>query len=120
LLYIGKRRLEVALAQFPNKDQVEVEYKSFELNPNAEKYNGKNIRELRAEKFRISVEKAKQTNDGIGKHAASVGLIYNFDEMKPTNTCDAHRLVKFAKTKGKATEIIEKLYFMLILRTQKK
>lgn len=38
--YIGKRRLEMALEQFPYKDQVEVEFKSFELDPNAEMYAG--------------------------------------------------------------------------------
>jgi predicted DsbA family dithiol-disulfide isomerase len=109
--YIGKRRLEQALAQFPHKDQVEIEYKSFELDPNAPKDSDKNIHELLASKYGMTVEQAKQQNDGIRQHAASVGLTYHFDTMKPTNTFDAHRLAKFAKMKGKEAEIIEKLMY---------
>ncbi|KOP71147.1 DsbA family oxidoreductase [Cytobacillus solani] len=107
--YIGKRRLENALAQFPYKDQVEVEFKSFELDPNSPKYSGKNIHEALASKYGMSVEQAKKTNEGIGQHAASVGLTFNFDDMKPTNTFDAHRLAKYAKAKGKEAVLTEKL-----------
>ncbi|MEK4874915.1 DsbA family oxidoreductase [Bacillus sp. FSL W8-0102] len=108
--YIGKHRLEKALSQFPHKDQVEIEFKSFELDPNAPKNSGKSIHEAIAEKYGMSIEQAKQTNQGIGQQAASVGLSFDFDRMKPTNTFDAHRLVKFAKTQGKEADISEKLF----------
>jgi predicted DsbA family dithiol-disulfide isomerase len=107
--YIGKRRLELALDQFPHKDQVEVEFKAFELDPNSPSYNGESIHDVLAKKYRMSVEQAKQANQNVGQQAATVGLSYQFDEMKPTNTFDAHRLAKFAKTKGKADEVSEKL-----------
>ncbi|MEH7109687.1 DsbA family oxidoreductase [Bacillus sp. JJ1764] len=109
--YIGKRRLEMALEQFPHKDQVEVEFKSFELDPNSTNYNGQNIHEVLAKKYGMSVEQAKQANQGVGQQAASVGLTFNFDDMKPTNTFDAHRLAKFAKAEGKEGAITEKLLF---------
>ncbi|MGJ7913005.1 DsbA family oxidoreductase [Neobacillus sp. LXY-1] len=109
--YIGKRRLEMALEQFPHKDQVEVEFKSFELDPNSPNYNGQNIHEVLAKKYGMSVEQAKQANKGVGQQAASVGLTFNFDDMKPTNTFDAHRLAKFAKAEGKEGAITEKLLF---------
>ncbi|WP_342399739.1 DsbA family oxidoreductase [Weizmannia sp. FSL W8-0676] len=108
--YIGKRRLEMALAQFPHRNQVEVEFKAFELDPAAEKGIGKNIHEAIAEKYGISMEEAKKANRGIGEQAASVGLHYDFDNMKPTNTLDAHRLEKFAATEGKGAELAEKLF----------
>lgn len=107
--YIGKRRLEMALADFPHKDKVEVEYKSFELDPNSPNYSGKSIHEMLASKYGMSIEQAKQANDGISKQAAEIGLIYHFDDMKYGNTFDAHRLAKFAKTKGKEHELTEKL-----------
>jgi len=107
--YIGKRRLEEAIAQFPGKDQVEVEFKSFELDPNAKTYSGTGINEALAKKYGMSIEEAKRTNEGIGSQAAEVGLTFNFDEMKPTNTFDAHRLAKFAATVGKEKEMTEKL-----------
>ncbi|MCT2344931.1 DsbA family oxidoreductase [Niallia taxi] len=107
--YIGKRRLEEAIAQFPGKDQVEVEFKSFELDPNAKTYSGTGINEALAKKYGMSIEEAKRANEGIGSQAAEVGLTFNFDEMKPTNTFDAHRLAKFAATVGKEKEMTEKL-----------
>ncbi|MFL6557247.1 MAG: DsbA family oxidoreductase [Bacillus sp. (in: firmicutes)] len=107
--YIGKRRLEVALDQFPHRDQVEVEFKSFELDPNSPKNIGQNIHEVLAKKYGMSVEKAKEANQGVGQQAATVGLKFNFDEMKPTNTLDAHRLAKFAKTQGKEAAVSEML-----------
>ncbi|MEH7158884.1 DsbA family oxidoreductase [Neobacillus drentensis] len=107
--YIGKRRLEMALDQFPHKDQVEVEFKSFELDPNTPKNIGQNIHEVLAQKYGMSVEKAKEANQGVGQQAATVGLTFNFDEMKPTNTFDAHRLAKYAQTQGKEAVVSEKL-----------
>ena len=99
--YIGKRRLEMALEQFPHKKDVEVEFKSFELDQNAPIYSGTSINEVLASKYGISIEEAKRNNVQLGNHAASMGLSFNFDEMKPTNTFDAHRLAKFAKNQGK-------------------
>src|SRR5699024_4284346 len=107
--YIGKRRLEHALDQFPHKDDVEIEYRSYELDPNAEKNPGKSIHELMAEKFGTDVEKAKQSNEQIGKQAAEVGLVYNFDTMKHTNTFDAHRVAQYAETTDRGNEITERL-----------
>ena len=107
--YIGKRRLELALNQFPHSDQVEVEFKSFELDPNSPKNIGQNIHEVLAGKYGMSIEKAKEANQGVGQQAATVGLTFNFDEMKPTNTFDAHRLAKFAKSQGKESIVSEKL-----------
>lgn len=107
--YIGKRRLEMALDQFPHKNEVDVEFKSFELDPNSPVYSGKNIHEAIASKYGMSIEQAKQTNAQIGEQAASVGLAFNFDDMKPTNTFDAHRLAKFAKLHGKEKIVTENL-----------
>lgn len=58
--YIGKRRLENALSQFPNRDQVEVVFRSFQLDPHAEVSTDKNIHELLATKYGMSIEKQKQ------------------------------------------------------------
>ncbi|MFD2443262.1 DsbA family oxidoreductase [Bacillus sp. CGMCC 1.16607] len=109
--YIGKRRLEEALNQFPHKEKVEVEFKSFELDPNAPEYSGRSIHEALAVKYGMTIDEAKKANEGVGKQANSVGLTFNFEEMKPTNTFDAHRLAKYAKTLGKEREITERLLF---------
>lgn len=106
--YIGKQNLENALAKFPHKEQVEVEFKSFELNPNALPYDGTTYAESIAPKFG-GTERAKQFLAQLTQQAKDVGLTFNTDEMKPTNTFDAHRLAKWAKTQGKEAVINEKL-----------
>ncbi|MGE8206710.1 DsbA family oxidoreductase [Heyndrickxia sp. NPDC080065] len=107
--YIGKRRLEEALSQFPEKDKVEVVFRSFELDPNSKKDINLNIHEVLAKKYGMSVEQAKQMNENVGKQAEEVGLTYHFDTMVPTNTFDAHRLAKYAEDNGKSAEMSERL-----------
>lgn len=108
--YIGKRRLEAALEKFPhNAANVDITYKSFELDPNAKRNPGKSIHELLAAKFGSTVEQAKQMNGNMGAQAREIGLVYNFDEMKHTNTFDAHRVAKHANSQGKGKEMTERL-----------
>ncbi|GIN73891.1 DSBA oxidoreductase [Bacillus sp. J14TS2] len=107
--YIGKRRLEQALEQFPHQDEVEVEFHSFELDPTTAKDQEKTIHESLATKYGVSVDEAKKMNEGVAEQAKSVGLNFHFDTMVPTNTFDAHRLAHFAKTKAKDKEITERL-----------
>ncbi|WP_033827031.1 DsbA family oxidoreductase [Bacillus andreraoultii] len=107
--YIGKRRLEMALEQFPHRDQVEVIFKSFELDPNVETDYSVTIDEAIARKYGISLEQARQSNESIINQAASVGLNYDFSQMTPTNTFRAHRLAKYAEKQGKLMEMTERL-----------
>lgn len=109
--YIGKRRLETALEQFANRDEVVIEYRSFELNPQASMYSGKNMHQILSEKYGMSMEQAKKANADLGQQAAMMGLVYNFDQMKPTNTFDAHRLTQYAKSVGKDKDLSEKLFY---------
>ncbi|WP_342476455.1 DsbA family oxidoreductase [Paenibacillus sp. FSL H7-0350] len=109
--YIGKRRLESALEQFAHQNEVVIEYRSFELNPQASLYSGKNMHQMASEKHGVSIEQAKEANAKLGQQAAMMGLVYNFDGMKPTNTFDAHRLTQYAKSVGKDKELSEKLFY---------
>lgn len=113
--YIGKRNLEEALERAGIKDEVEVEYKSFQLNPDAKKSYDISLNEIIASKYGITVEQADQSNQNIINAAKNVGLEYNFEDIKPTNTFDAHRLSHYAKTKGKMdayTEVMMRNYFV--------
>ncbi|MBD3917325.1 DsbA family oxidoreductase [Paenibacillus sp. PR3] len=109
--YIGKRRLESALEQFAHQNEVVIEYRSFELNPQASMYSGKNMHQMLSEKYGMSIEQAKKANAELGQQAAMMGLVYNFDQMKPTNTFDAHRLTQYAKSVGKDKDLSEKLFY---------
>src|SRR5699024_1079633 len=106
--YIGKRNLESALEDFTGRDRVELEFKSYQLDTNAEKYAGQDFYESMAKKFG-SVEQAKQMTESITEQAKAVGLEFKFDTMKPTNTFDAHRLNKLAQTYDKDKELAERL-----------
>ncbi len=110
--YIGKKQLENALEKFPQKS-IEIEFKSYQLDPNTPLYSdsGKSFYEGIAEKYGGGVEQAKQMMAGIVEQAKTVGLDFNFETMKPTNTFDAHRLTKFAHEHGKSKEVAEKLLY---------
>lgn len=109
--YLGKRHLEHALEQFPNKDMVEIVYRSFELDQNQPLYSGEKIEELLSKKYGMRIEDAIKSTQHIENQAKKVGLDYHFDEMKYTNTFDAHRLAKYAKTVGKEKQIVEKILY---------
>jgi predicted DsbA family dithiol-disulfide isomerase len=106
--YIAKQNLEKALNQFAYKDQVNIEFKSFELDPGAPLYNGENYVEKLSSKFG-SIQQAQQFIEHLTQQAKNVGLTFNFNDIKSTNTFDAHRLAKWAKTQGKDTNVNEKL-----------
>lgn len=107
--YIGKRRLEEALEQFPQADQVEVEFKSFELDPNAPTDDSRTIYEALATKYGMPIEQAKGTTAQVAAQAREVGLDYDFENMVVTGTLDSHRLTHYAKTVGKEKELSEAL-----------
>jgi predicted DsbA family dithiol-disulfide isomerase len=108
--YIGKRRFEQALAQFPGKDSIKVKWKSFQLSPHLKTDPGKNIHRFLAEHKGISLEEAKGMNDYVTQMAAKVGLKYNFDTAIVANSLNAHRFSHFAKQYGKQDEAEEKLF----------
>jgi predicted DsbA family dithiol-disulfide isomerase len=108
--YIGKRKFENALAQFPEKDQIQVEWKSFQLNPQMKTEPGKSINDYLAEVKGWTSDHAQQMNDHVTNMAAEVGLEYNMDKAVVANSFDAHRFVQFAKTKGLGDDAEEQLF----------
>ncbi|RKN79137.1 DsbA family oxidoreductase [Paenibacillus ginsengarvi] len=107
--YIGKRRLEQAIGLFPHRGELEIVYRSFELDPNAKPYTSGTIYDSLAAKFGVSAGEAKAMTANIAEQAKALGLDYRFDTMKPTGTFDAHRLAFFAAGSGKAEELTERL-----------
>ncbi|MCE7061121.1 DsbA family protein [Dyadobacter sp. CY343] len=108
--YIGKRKFENALAEFPHKDKIQVEWKSFQLNPEMKTEPGKGINEYLAETKGWTPEYAQQMNDHVTNMAAEVGLEYNMDKAVLANSFDAHRFLQFAKTKGLGDQAEEQLF----------
>ncbi|WP_226581269.1 DsbA family protein [Halobacillus litoralis] len=115
--YIGKRRLEEALAQFPDQT-VNVEYKSFELDPNAERNTGRNMHEKLAAKYGRSIDEAREMTRNMTEQAKMSGLDFHFESMIPTNTFDAHRVAQLANEKGLGKETAER-FFKAVLTDSK-
>lgn len=108
--YMGERKFEKALAAFEHKDEVEIIFKSFQLNMSQKDVKGKDIHQVIADKYNITYEQAKDNNDRITKAAAEVGLNYRFDILKLNNTQLAHEISKYAESVGKGKELVD-LYF---------
>ena len=108
--YIGKRHLEKALETFPGKDEVEIEWKSFQLDPDMQPIPGESVHQYLAKRKGVSVEKAKEMGHYMSNMAKEVGLDYNFDIAVINNTLAPHRLLHLAKKYGVQDEAKEKLF----------
>lgn len=112
--YIGKRKFEKALEQFAQGDEVEVVWKSFQLNPLLKTQPGKSLNQYLSEAKGWSLEQAAQMNERVTQMAREEGLDYHLEKAVVANSFDAHRLVQFAKQKGKgdaAEEVLFRAYF---------
>jgi predicted DsbA family dithiol-disulfide isomerase len=101
--YIGKRRFEAALAEFEHADQVEVRWRSFELDPRAPARRAGTMADHIAAKYGLSAEEAAGRLAGMNRMAARDGLEYDLAKTKGGNTFDAHRLIHLAYEKDAAT-----------------
>ncbi|MDQ3233451.1 MAG: DsbA family oxidoreductase [Pseudobdellovibrionaceae bacterium] len=108
--YIGKRRFQTALAAFPQRDQVEVTWRSFELDPNAKRDNNISIHELLAKKYGRTVEWARESSANLEAQGAQLGLTFHMDQIIPTNSFHAHRLLHLAGSLGQQDAVSEKLF----------
>ncbi len=108
--YIGKRRFEKALAQFPENESVKVVWKSFQLSPDMKTDPTKNIHQYLAEHKGFSLQQARQMNDHVTQMAAGEGLVFNFDMAVVANSLNAHSFTHFAKKHDKQNEAEEKLF----------
>lgn len=111
--YIGKRRIEKAMAQLSNQFEFEVSYLPFELNPTTPS-EGFNQKDYLTKKFG-SEEKYNQITRHVTAIAAEEGLSFDFEKQKVSpNTRDAHRIIWYAKQEGKqlaVKEVLMKAYF---------
>jgi predicted DsbA family dithiol-disulfide isomerase len=100
--YVGKRRLEAALAQFPQRDAVEVVWRAFELDASAPAVRDEGVpyAERLARKYGTTVDQAQKMIERMIEVAAADGLDFRFDRIRPGRTFDAHRLLHLAAERG--------------------
>jgi predicted DsbA family dithiol-disulfide isomerase len=107
--YIGKRSFEDALGRFEHRDDVEVQWRSFQLDPTMPRSVEGGLDQLLARKYGRSLEEAQAMNARVTDMAAGVGLEYHLERARPGNTRDAHRVLHLARDRGRESELLERL-----------
>lgn len=108
--YIGKRKIENAINDFPHKSKVEIEWKSFQLDPTTKSQPGKSTYDYLAEKYGRDRQWSIEMHENVTNLAKAEGLEYNFDKAIIANSFDAHRLSHLAKKYGKGNELEELIF----------
>ncbi|RKR14639.1 putative DsbA family dithiol-disulfide isomerase [Maribacter vaceletii] len=104
--YIGKRKFEAALENFPHKEEIIVEWKSFELDPHLETQPNVDYTEFFMEVKNVDKDTALSMFDRVNAMAKDVGLNFNVEKAITANSLNAHRLIHFAK-KYNAADIVK-------------
>lgn len=125
--YIGETRLERAIEELGLKDDVQIDYRAFELDPTASKEVVSSTPERFARKYGLSLDGAKQQIQQISDLGKELGIDFRYATTQYSNTRDAHRLMKLAEAKydratvGRLNEALFKAYFVenLILADHK-
>jgi predicted DsbA family dithiol-disulfide isomerase len=107
--YVGKRRLERALQEFPH--DVDVVWHSFELDPSAPQERDPSVShaERIAKKYGLSLDQARKNSERLTDTARGEGLAFDFDHIRSGNTFDAHRLVHLGQARGRQGAVKERL-----------
>jgi predicted DsbA family dithiol-disulfide isomerase len=110
--YIGKRHFESALGRFEGRNNVEIEWHSFQLDPTIPKNipSKENVYQYLADKKGISYEQSAKMHERVIEMAKNAGLDYRFDKAIVANSFDAHRLIQLAKTKELGDAAEERLF----------
>lgn len=116
--YIGETRLQNAIDELGLQDRVTVDFRAFELDPTASKEVVSSTPERFAQKYRLSLEGAKDQIEQISSLGRELGIDFKYATTQYSNTRDAHRLMKLAEAKydretvGRLNEALFKAYFV--------
>lgn len=108
--WVGKRRFETALAGFPHRGEVEVAWRSFELDPTSPREVGGDPVDHLARKYGMTRQQADQRVDQLTEVGNAEGLDLRLRDLRRGNTFDAHRLLHLAAAHGRQDELKERLF----------
>ncbi len=107
--YIGKKRLERAIAASEGPHEIRVRWHSFQLNPTMPK-EGISRKEYRIRKFG-SWERSLELDANVVAAGETEGIHFAFDRIERTpNTVDAHRLIWLAGKQNCQDRVVESLF----------
>jgi predicted DsbA family dithiol-disulfide isomerase len=108
--YIGKRNFQIALEQFSEKENLKVRWRSFELDANAVKEYPGTLYDWLSKRYGRTTEQVIEMNQPVIRQASSLGLDFHLENVRPTNSFDAHRLIHLSREYGKELEMAEVLF----------
>lgn len=108
--FVGKRKFEKALQQFPHADNISITWHSFQLDPTLKTQPNRDAMDFFTEAKNISLAQAEQMHEHAKKAGKEAGIDFNFEHQKVANSFRAHLLIQLAKTKNLGNEIEEALF----------
>ena len=108
--YIGKRKFEAALEKFPQRDELSINWRSFELDPNLKTQPQTSTVDYFVQNKGVDRQQATQMLGQATQMAKEVGLDFDLDKAVLANSFNAHRLIQMAKSKDLGNEIEEALF----------
>jgi len=108
--YIGKRNFEAALEQFADQKNIEVIWKSFQLDPTIPEVATESYTDYLVKRKGMAVEQVQGMLSNVTQMATQVGLDYHLDQSIIVNSLKAHQLIQFAKSKNLGNEAEERLF----------
>ena len=107
--YVGKARFDKALSTYEHRDDVEVVFRSFELDPTSEADGHQTVLQMLSEKYQMPISEAEKADERVASLARAEGLGYSSD--RPVgNTFDLHRVLQFGRAKGVQHELLDAIY----------
>lgn len=116
--FVGKKKFESAVEKFSHKDQLEVTWHSFQLDPNLVTQPELDPYEFFSQLKGISIEQTHAMLKGAEIAGKEAGIDFNFKESKVANSYRAHLLIQLSKAKNKANEMEEALFEAQFLNGQ--
>ncbi len=98
--YIGKRRLETAVESSGHRDDIEIVYRSFQLDPASPRVPEESVVEHLGAKYGGGPEAGRRMVEQVEAVAAEEGLLFRLGEAQRVNTVDSHRLLHLALAEG--------------------
>jgi predicted DsbA family dithiol-disulfide isomerase len=108
--YLGKRYLENAIQTLPYQNEIQIIWRSFELNPDIKYKENFTVTEYLAQQKQISTADVNRMQSKIVEQGKQIGINFQFDKTPVSNSHDAHKLIHVAQRQGKANELKEKLF----------
>ena len=108
--YIGKQHFDKALNSVSFKNEIEVQYKSYQLDPNYHNEAGDTTYSYLSRSKGMPMEQVKEMTGNVEQMGKNAGITIDFSTNIPANTFKSHELIHFAASLDKGAEMKERLF----------